>query len=174
MKYLICDKCRRKLSSLAILEQHQEQYCRYRKGKKAKQPVVVRQRGAVEVDDGRLLYSDESVLERASVSMNGRARDFRVTPDDEVLDAQRWLIAEEALVRQVYDLMNEYLVRGRMVLCCWFLKRDPSTQKVLSRDRVFLSSLSAENIHDFHSWYTSHILAIIKNLESFTKQDSAL
>ena len=36
------------------------------------------------------------------------------------------------------------------------------------------SSLPADFIHDFHHWYTCHVLGIIKNHESITKQASDL
>ncbi len=93
---------------------------------------------------------------------------------DDVHDVQRWLLAEEALVRRVYDLMDEYLVRGRLVLRAWFVKRNPATNEVLRREMLYLSSLPAESIHDFHLWYTRHVSGINKNLEELCKRDSDL
>ena len=153
-----------------------ESYCRYRHGKRAKQPVVARSRGVVEIDDAEDYYSDddESCLIRTNVSVNGRARDYEMRSADENVDVYRWLLNEEALVKRVYDKMFEYRVRGRMVLKAWFIKRDPATLEVVRRELVYLSSLPANFVDDFHYWYTSHISAIINNLEAFNKRDSNL
>ena len=100
-----------------------------------------------------VLYESHIVLTR--VSINGRARDYIMLPSDDVVDVERWLSAEEALVRRVYDQMNEFLVRGRLVLKGWFVKRNPATFEVLCREEIYLSSLRVDFIHDLHHWYTS-------------------
>ena len=153
-----------------------ENYCRYRDGKKAKKNVVVRREEAVEIDDGEeaFLSENETYIVRTRVSMNGRARDYEMLSFDDVVDAQRWMVAEEALVRRVYDQFDDFCVRGRLVLKAWFVKRDPATLNVLSRNLFYLSSLPADFIHDFQHWYARHISAIIKNLEAFCKRDSNL
>ena len=46
-----CPQCGRELASKESVARHLEKYCRYRQGKKAKQPVVARQRVAVDIDD---------------------------------------------------------------------------------------------------------------------------
>ena len=136
---------------MASLLRHQENYCRYRKGKKAKQPVVARRRGVVDVSDGAWLWGDVSVLQRTAVGVNGKARSFLLTPCDRVLDVEEWLSGEEeALVRSKFDLLCEYLVKGRLVLKAWFVKRNPATSEALRRELFYLSSLSADFIHDFH------------------------
>ena len=163
------------MSTMASLNKHRENYCRYRQGKKAKQPVVARRRDVVEVNDGGWLWGDVSFLERTEVGVNGKARNFSLTPRERVLDVEEWLSGEEeALVRNKFDLLSEYLVKGRLVLKAWFVKKDPATSEVLRRELFHLSSLSADFIHDFHQWYWRHVAAIIKNLETFSKRDSDL
>ncbi len=173
----VCPDCNRALSSAARLQQHRERYCRYREGKKAKQPAVARQRGIVRIDDDDIVSWDdaeENFVYRSGVSANGRVRDYEMIPTDVVCDARRWLFSEEALVREVFDRFGEFFVRGRLVLKAWFVKRNPATFEVLRRELFYLSSLPADSIHDFHTWYTRHVLGIIKNLEEFCKRDSDL
>lgn len=165
------------MSTPASLSQHREKYCRYRHGKKAKQSVVARRRVAVEIDDDEIeFYGDECYVSRTQVSANGRVRDYTMLPsfENEFVDVERWMIAEEGAVKQVFELMHEFLVKGRLVLKAWFVKRNPATNEVLRRDLMFLSSLPADIVHDFQQWYKSHTRAIIKNLEHLEKQDSSL
>ena len=171
-----CPKCCRTLASAASLQRHEERYCRYREGKKAKQPVVARQRDDVQIEGDDEFWSegDGSRVVRTRISVNGRVRDYEMLPSDDVMDVERWLTGEEALVRRVFGEMDEFLIRGRLVLRAWFLKRNPATSEVLRREVFHLSSLPADFIHDFHQWYTSHVLGIINNLENFTKRDSDL
>ena len=61
-----------------------------------------------------------------------------------------------------------------MVLKAWFMKTNPATDEVLRRELVYLSSLPASFIHDFQQWYSEHIIDIIKNLETFNRNDSGL
>ena len=163
---------------MASLKQHMEKYCRYRDGKKAKQPTVARQRGAVVIDDADIeFYSErsESVIVRSNVSVNGRVRDYTMTPcGKKVVDPERWMMESRSCVRHVLDQMDAYFIRGRLVLKAWFVKRNPATLEVLHRDVMYLSSLPADFIHDFKHWYKRHVLGIIKNLESLCKYDSGL
>ena len=106
--------------------------------------------------------------------MNGVARDYELVPYDAVMDVERWLIEEEEMMRRVYDEMSEYLVRGRMILRAWFVKRNPATFEVLRREVFYLSSVPASYIHEFHHWYRQHSVGIINHLETFTKHDSNL
>jgi len=173
-----CPDCRKSLASAASLRKHRAEYCRYRNGKKARQPVA-RHRDVVEIDDGEFQYMsddarNESYIIRTNVSLNGRVRDYELRSDDEVLDVERYLTAEEALVRTVFDAMGAFLIKGRLVLKAWFVKRDPVTFDVLSRELIYLSSLPADFIHDFQHWYQRHISGIIKNFDSFTKRGSDL
>ena len=133
-------------------------------------------RGVVAIDDDFEWWSPEetSRIERARVSVNGRARDYVMVSEDDVVDVERWLCAEEELVRRVFDVLDDFLIRGRLVLRAWFIKRDPATAEVLRRELFYLSSLPANVIHDFHQWYHSHVRAIINNLDNFCNQDSAL
>ncbi|MEL7181826.1 MAG: hypothetical protein AAFN63_18715 [Pseudomonadota bacterium] len=142
---------------------------------RARQPVVARQRVAavVDIDDDEMIQSEGSSVSRTHVSANGRARDYELMSSG-VCDVERWLSAEEALVRRVFDKMDEYLVKGRLVLKAWFVKRNPATFEVLRREMFYVSSLSADFVHDFHHWYNRHTSGIIKNLESFVKRDSNL
>ena len=129
--------CHRTLSSTASLQQHREKYCRYREGKKAKRSVVFHQRD-VEIDDGDIeFWSDDSHIAPTHVSINGRTRDYMMLPSDGVVDAERWLSAEEALVRCIYDEMNEFLVRSRLVLKAWFAKRNHATFEALIREEIY-------------------------------------
>ena len=152
-------------------------YCRYREGFKAKRPVVARQRQPVEVDDDDIVTWDdaeENFVCLNKVSVNGRVRDYEMFPTDVVCDAERWLFSQEALVKTVYDRMDEYLVRGRLVLKAWFVKHNPVTMEVLRRDLIYLSSLHAEFIYDYQHWYGRHVAAVTKNLTSFCRHDSDL
>ena len=105
-----CPLCHRVLSSPASVAHHQEHYCRYRQGKKAKPSTVARQdRNAVaHVEDQYEFYGEECCAVRTQVSANGRARDFEMEPTDVVRDVERWLLAEEGAVRGVYDRMDEF------------------------------------------------------------------
>ena len=118
------------------------------------------------------------MIDRSRVSINGRVRDYEMRPDREddepIVDVERWLRAEEATVREVFDQFAEFLVRGRLVLRGHFIRRDPATFEVLQRDLLYVSSLPANFVHDFHHWYEQHILGIINNLESLTKRSSNL
>ena len=169
-----CPDCHRVLSSATSLQRHRENYCRYREGMRARPSVVHRKRNVVaQIEDEEFDGGVTSVV-RTRISANGRARDYEMKSNDVVYDAERWLNAEEMLVKRVHDEMNEFLIKGRLVLKAWFVKRNPATLEVLQREVFYLSSLPADFIHDFHQWYTRHILGIIKNLENFTKQDSNL
>ena len=92
-----CPKCHRTLASAASLARHLENYCRYREGKRARQPAVARQRDVVQFDDA-LFQNEHSRVRRIRVSANGRARDYEMLSNDVVFDAERWLNAEEALI----------------------------------------------------------------------------
>ena len=168
-----CPNCRRSFASAANVQRHQQHYCRYREGMRAHRPAVAR-RAIVNVVNDDEFQSENSHITRTRVSANGRVRDYEMMSNDVVYDAERWLTAEERLVRCVYDEMDEYLVKGRLVLKAWFVKRNPATSEVLRREMYYLSSLPADFIHSFHQWYTRHILGIINHLESFTKRDSDL
>ena len=169
-----CPNCGRTLASPSSLHQHQDKYCRYREGKKAKQPAVARQRGVVEIEGDDAFRSDDCRVVRARVSVSGRVRDYEMIPSNPAVDVERWMTAEEALVKRVFDQMGEFLVRGRLVLRAWFIKRNPATSEVLRREVLHLSSLPADFIHDFHQWYISHVSGIINNLETLCKRDSDL
>ena len=170
----VCGKCNRKLSCLNNLTRHQELYCRYRNGKKAKCPVA-RQRDVVEIDDGDAQFgSDDNVASRTQISLNGRVRDYELHPTRPEFDVPRWLTEVEEIVKRVFRQFDDYLVRGRMVLRAKFVKRDPSTLEVLSSEIMYLSSLPADFIHDFQQWYERHTLAIIKNLDNFQQKESSL
>jgi len=127
----------------------------------------------VRVDD-EVFRSEGSRVSRTRVSANGHARDYTMVSNAVVYDVERWLTAEEALVRRVYDELDAYVVRGRMVLKAWFARTNPATGEVLRRELIYLSSLPASYIHDFPQWYRQHIVGIINNLETFNKNDSGL
>ena len=94
---------------MASLTQHREKYCRYRQGKKARQPAVARQpRNAVEVEDQYEFWGDECYAARTKVSANGRARDYEMLPCDDVVDVEHWFTAEMAAVRSVIEKLFEY------------------------------------------------------------------
>ena len=61
-----------------------------------------------------------------------------------------------------------------MVLRAQFAKRNAATGELLRREILYVSSLSANFVHNFHDWYSSHISAILNNLESLTNRDSDL
>ena len=171
-----CSLCHRVLSSWLSVRNHQEKYCRYRSGRKARQPAVARQRN-VEIDDGEIEYwgaDDVSSVIRTNVSMNGRARDYEMRPTESVMDVGSWLTSEEALVRDVFDAMGDCLIKGRLVLKAWFVKRNPATFEVLRRDMLHIASLPANLIHDFSYWYQTHVRGIINNLETLCNRDSDL
>jgi hypothetical protein len=141
--------------------------------KKAKPSGKRSQNGVVNIANDEEFRNETSYIFRSRVSANGRARDY-VMSSENVADAEQWLHAEEVLVRRLFDQMDEYLVRGRLMLRAWFIKRNHVTGEVLYRDMVYLSSLSANFIHDFHNWYQEHVRGIIRNLENFTRHDSDL
>ncbi|MEL7521029.1 MAG: endonuclease domain-containing protein, partial [Cyanobacteria bacterium J06553_1] len=163
------------MASAARLVQHQEKYCRFRDGKKAKKTAAARTNRFF-VDDDWVFWSAEetSNVSRTAVSVNGRVRDYAMVPEEDVVDPERWLYEEEPLVEKVFNLMHEFLVRGRLVLKAWFVKRNHLTKETMRREMLYVSSLAADYIHDFHHWYTSHIAAIIKNLNNLTRRDSDL
>ena len=113
-----CPACHRTLASAASLARHRENYCRYRHGKKAKQPVVARQRQVVEIedDDYEVWSENDNFISLSKVNASGRVRDYEMKSSEDVCDAERWLLSEEALVRKVFERMDEFLVRGRLVL----------------------------------------------------------
>ena len=121
-------------------------------------------------------WGDVSTIVRTKVSLNGRARDYEMVPEDdeEVIDVESWLKTEETLVSRVVDAMGDFLIKGRLVLKAWFVKRDPATHVVLHRQLFYLPSLPASFIHDFQHWYHSHIRRLIQNVENFCKRDSNL
>ena len=139
----------------------------------AQRPAVNRARSVVQIAD-EMFRSDDSQVTRTRVSASGRARDYSMVSNAVVYDVERWLSAEEALVRRVHSALDEYVVKGRMVLKAWFVKTNPATAEVLRRELVYLSSLAASYIHNFQQWYSEHIIGIIKNLETFNRNDSGL
>ena len=68
---------------------------------------------------------------------------------DAVYDVERWLSAEEALVKRAYDELNSHVVRRRMVLKAWFAETKPATGEVLRRELIYLLFLHASYTHDF-------------------------
>ena len=176
VKY-VCSFCNRQLSSAASLSQHKDRYCRYREGKKAK-ALVVRQRVSVQIADEQInLRGDGDEATRVVLhgkNDNGRVRDYHMFPSHPNVDVSQWLHGEGHTVKHVFDRFNAFCVRGRMVLQAWFAKRHAVTGELLRRELLCLPSLSANIIHDFHDWYTTHILAILKNLDNLTKGDSDL
>ena len=131
----------------------------------------------MKIDDGEIEFrgeDDESYITRTRVSVNGRAREYEMVPHQELVEPERWIHAEEALVKRVFDQMDEFLVRGRLVLRAWFVKRKPATGEVLSREKMYLSSLPSDFIHDFHQWYFQHTAALIRNFNNLTKGASNL
>ena len=171
--------CRKQLSSEASLKQHKDKYCKYRDGKKAKLSRVDCHRRAVNIDDGEIEFwsednDDDSFITRTRCSVNGRAREYEMVSCHDVVDPERWIRAEESLVRTVFEQMDEFLVRGRLVLRAWFVKRNVATGEVLRREMMYLSSLPADFIHDFHQWYFQHTTALIRNLNNLTKGESNL
>ena len=172
---VVCSLCHHPVASAARLVQHQEKYCRFRDGKKAKKTAAARTNRFF-VDDDWVFWSAEetSNVSRTAVSVNGRVRDYAMVPEEDVVDPERWLYEEEPLVEKVFNLMHEFLVRGRLVLRAWFVKRNHLTKETMRREMLYVSSLAADYIHDFHHWYTSHIAAIIKNLNNLTRRDSDL
>ncbi|MEL7522936.1 MAG: hypothetical protein AAGJ80_15210, partial [Cyanobacteria bacterium J06553_1] len=142
----------------------------------ARRPANARQLVDVEIDDAdiELWSKDDSFISLSQASPNGRFRDYEMKASNEVYDVDRWLSTEEALVRCVFERMDEFLVRGRLVLKAFFVKRNPATLQVLRREMFYVSSLPADFIHDFHQWYSSHTIGIINHLESFEQRDSNL
>ena len=163
------------LASAGSLQRHREQYCRYREGRKAKQPAVARpNRAVVVVDDAPRYDGESSEIVRARVSMNERVRDYEMRPKKDVVDVEGWLVTEAGLVRRVIDDMSSFLIKGRMVLRAYFVKKNRATGEVLRRDVLHVSSLPGNIIHDFEHWYRSHTLGILNNIESLNKRDSDL
>ena len=129
------------------------------------------------IDDGEIVFrgeDDQSYITRTRVSVNGRAREYEMVPRQELVDPERWIHAEESLVKRVFEQMDEFLVRGRLVLRAMFVKRNPATGEVLRREMMYLSSLPSDFIHDFHQWYFRHTAALIRNFNNLSKGESNL
>ena len=156
------------------MKRHQEQYCRYRQGKKARKPAVDCQLTTAVIDDDEEFRSDTVTVKRTQCAVNGHARTYEMVPRGVVHDAERWLIDNESMVSCVHDALSEFLVKGHMVLKARFVKRNPATGVVLQRDEFYMSSLSADVVYDFEQWYSRHTIAIINNFEAFCRRDSSL
>ena len=129
------------------------------------------------IDDGEIEFwgeDDDSYITRTRVSVNGRVRDYEMIPCVEIADPERWIRAEESLVRKVHEQMYDFVVKGRMVLKAWFVKRRPGTGELLRKELMYLSSLPSDYIHDFQQWYSQHIAALMNNFNNLTKRDSDL
>ena len=61
-----------------------------------------------------------------------------------------------------------------MVLKAAFVKRDPRTQAIISREYFYFSSLPTQQIVSFHDWYHQHVEAIKTNFDNFQSRDSDL
>ena len=134
-------------------------------------------RKKVEIDDEYefLSLEDDSCITRTAMSVNGRVRVYEMVPGDEDGgDAEAWLKLNESTVERVFKKSYKYLVKGRMVLRAWFIKRDHATNQVLRRVLLYVSSLAADFINDFEHWYQQHIAAIVRNLNNLTRRDSDL
>ena len=177
-----CPNCNNVLSCRSALNIHMERYCRYRAGKRAKpkmsRTAVVRQASAMNAADlnDAEFDSSSSRLWRRAVSVNGFLRDYLLesNSNEPVLDAMLWLTNEELLVQRLYDVMDDYVVKGRMVLRVWFVKRNPTTGEVLRRQLFYISSSKSSQIYNFHDWYHYHIQSMGRNLHSFNNLDSNL
>ena len=95
--------------------------------------------------------SERNRMTRTGFGANGHARDYTMVSTDNtvVYDAERLMTAEKALVRQVYDVPHEYVVKGRLMLKAWFVKRNPATSEILWCESIYLSSFPASLIIDF-------------------------
>ena len=92
----------RPLSTEARLARDRENDCRYRQGKWARKPVVVRQPTS---DDEE--YSDGTGnLTQTRCGVNGRMRDYELTSNTDVYDEERWLSDEVELVERTMRLAS--------------------------------------------------------------------
>ena len=169
-----CPDCNRTLATTASLRQHREKYCRYREGRRAPRPAARVRLNAVSVTDDIEFDSERSCLRRKHVGLNGRVRDYDLIPNERVVDVERWLSAEESLVRRLYDALDDYVIKGRMVMRAWFVKINPHNGEVVRRVLFYLPSLSASLIHDFQHWYEMHSRGLLKHVDSFHNMDSDL
>ena len=170
-----CPTCHRILSSAGILASHREKYCRYRKGKQAKPKMSKRSAtNVVTLNDDDEFVSSSSRLSRQRVSINGVIRDYLLVPNETVHDAVLWMRNEEVLVRRLFDVMDGFIVKGRLVLRAWYLKVNPATGEILRRELFYLSSYPAGYIYDFQQWFDHHVSGIAKNLHAFNDRDSDL
>jgi hypothetical protein len=99
-----------------------------------RQPAAVRQPDVVDVGDDAMFVGVGSRITRVATGLNGRVRDYEMLSDGDVEDVGAWLRDESGLVRQVYDAMGEFVVKGRLVLKAWFCKVSPATGEVLRRE----------------------------------------
>ena len=106
--------------------------------------------------------------------MNGLVRDYLLLSNESVHDAAIWMQSEEALIRQLFDAMENFVVKGRLVLRAWFIKVNQATGEVLRRELFYLSSQPASHIYDFEQWFHHHVSGIVKNLHAFNNRDSDL
>ena len=167
-----CIRCSKTLSSAQSLDHHSKNYCRYREGKKVGAGCC-RQRDVVVVNDGHLQGRTEG-SRCVAVSGWGRVRDYEILPRENDVNPRVWVRSQEGEVREIVNIMDEFVVRGRMVLRCWFIKRNNVTGQVLRRELFDISSLSTSTIDNFHEWFTQHTAALFHNLDTFNKRDSEL
>ncbi len=166
-----CPNCNRLLCA-SNLRNHCERYCRHRPGQKAV-PARVK-RNAVNVTSDVIFRSECSRLIRKRTSMSGAVRDYDLLANERIVDVELWLRNEEGLVLRMYEVFNNYLVKGRMVLRAWFVKLDHQTGNVIRRVLLYLPSQAVSHIHNFQHWYYMHARALLKQLDSFNHMDSDL
>ena len=177
----LCPACRQTFSHEANLKLHQELDCLYRNvdllqaRSNSKTPD---RKKTVGVDDSDIEYwfssDDACCIRRAAIAANGRARDYELIPQEEVGDVIRFLASESKSIEDLFNLFAEFIIRARLVLRAWFVKRDSATQRVIRREVLCVSSISASFVHDFHTWYAAHLGGISKNLNNLCCRDSDL
>ena len=80
------------------------------------------------------------------MSVKGLLRDYLLETSEPVFDALSWLHSEEELVQRLYDAMDGFIVRGRLVLRVWFVKKDAYTGEVLRRELFYITSTKSTHI----------------------------
>ena len=151
-----------------------EVYCKYRTGEgeqshRVKPQKIRRAHVNRDVDDKNVVDGKHSKIILSRHALNENARDYKMIPNELIVNVNSWLIEEAECVEVLLNKFDDTVLKGRLVLSAWFVKRQivENKMEVLRRERVYLSSYSSEHIVDKEMWYQRHVERICKDLDSF-------
>jgi hypothetical protein len=182
----LCSKCTKTFTRERSLKHHENNYCKYRttRGNETHQVKSFKMRkrgnddgsgdGDDSLNDECTVFGENSIIELDRQSLTGAVSDYKMIPNDVIVNVDQWLIDEKPCVATLIDRFEEYDLRARLVLRAWFIKRNPVTQQIMKRIQLHISSYSTEQIVDFNDWYQHHCNGITKHLEYFHENESDL